>query len=81
LHGAPGTGKTLFARAVAGEVNCSFISVTVQILAQNGRSRDRKVQALFEIAQENAPALSLLMKSMRWLQKDRRMMTECLVMT
>jgi hypothetical protein len=55
---------------------------TVQILAQNGpESGPKKCRLYLKSRKKMLLALSLLMKSMRWLQKDRRMMTEYHVMT
>jgi len=58
LEGAPGTGKTLLARAVAGEANVNFISASgsqfVEMFVGVGAQR---VRALFEKAKQNAPCV------------------------
>lgn len=58
LMGAPGTGKTLLARAVAGEANVAFFAISgsefVEMFVGVGASR---VRDLFKIAKENAPAI------------------------
>ncbi|MBA2477217.1 MAG: AAA family ATPase, partial [Sporichthyaceae bacterium] len=56
LYGAPGTGKTLLARAVAGEAEVPFYSISgsdfVEMFVGVGASR---VRDLFEQAKANAP--------------------------
>ena len=58
LSGAPGTGKTLLARAVAGEANVPFFTVSgsdfVEMFVGVGASR---VRDLFDQAKKAAPAI------------------------
>ena len=58
LVGAPGTGKTLLARAIAGEAHVPFFSVSgsefVEMFVGVGASR---VRDLFKTAKKNAPAI------------------------
>jgi cell division protease FtsH len=58
LYGSPGTGKTLLARAVAGEAGVPFYSISgsdfVEMFVGVGASR---VRDLFEQAKNNAPAI------------------------
>ncbi len=58
LIGAPGTGKTLLAKAVAGEANVPFYSISgsdfVEMYVGVGASR---VRDLFETAKKTAPSI------------------------
>lgn len=58
LVGSPGTGKTLLARAVAGEANVPFFSISgsefVEMFVGVGASR---VRDLFAKAKKNAPSI------------------------
>jgi cell division protease FtsH len=58
LMGAPGTGKTLLARAVAGEADVPFFSISasefIEVFVGVGASR---VRDMFESAKKEAPAI------------------------
>lgn len=58
LYGKPGTGKTLIAKAIAGEANVPFISMSgsefIEMFAGLGASRVRK---LFEKAKKISPCI------------------------
>ncbi len=58
MMGSPGTGKTLLARAVAGEAGVPFFSISgsefVEMFVGVGASR---VRDLFTMAKKNAPAI------------------------
>jgi len=58
LSGAPGTGKTLLAKAIAGEASVPFFSISgsdfVEMFVGVGASR---VRDLFEQAKKSAPAI------------------------
>jgi len=58
LMGAPGTGKTLMARALAGEAGVPFFSISgsefIEVFVGVGASR---VRNLFDAAKKNAPSI------------------------
>ena len=58
LSGSPGTGKTLMARAIAGEAGVPFIATSasqfIELFVGLGASRIRN---LFKLARENAPCI------------------------
>ena len=58
MVGAPGTGKTLLAKAIAGEADASFFSISgsdfVEMFVGVGESR---VRDMFEQARKNTPCL------------------------
>ena len=58
LSGEPGNGKTLLARAVAGEAQCSFLSISgadfIEVFVGVGASR---IRDLFSQARKSAPCI------------------------
>ena len=58
LHGPPGTGKTMLAKAVANETDASFIKMAGSELVHKFIGEGAKlVRDLFEVARENEPAV------------------------
>lgn len=58
MVGPPGVGKTLLARAVAGETNAAFIAVSGADFRQTFMGLGaNKVRNMFKLARQNAPAL------------------------
>lgn len=58
LHGPSGTGKTLIARAVAGETGCWFRSVIgTEIMDKHYGESEAKLRAAFDEAGKNAPSI------------------------
>lgn len=58
LYGPPGCGKTLLARATAGECNAKFYNVAISdILDMYIGESERKLHAIFEQARANTPAV------------------------
>lgn len=58
LSGKPGNGKTLLARALAKEADCSFIAVSASYFASPWIGiPTQRVKTLFETARQNAPCI------------------------
>ena len=58
LHGAPGTGKTLLAKAVANETNSHFILINgPEIMSKYYGQSEENLRKKFEEAQKNAPSI------------------------
>ncbi len=58
LHGPPGTGKTMLAKALAKETNSTFIEIVGGELVQKYIGEGAKlVKNLFELAREKAPSI------------------------
>jgi proteasome regulatory subunit len=58
LHGSPGTGKTLLAKAVANSTNSTFIEIVGSELVQKFIGEGAKlVKEIFQLAKEKAPSI------------------------
>jgi transitional endoplasmic reticulum ATPase len=58
LYGPPGCGKTFIAKATAGQINCSFISVGLNdILDMWIGNSEKNLHEVFEYARKNKPCV------------------------
>ncbi len=58
LHGPPGTGKTMLARAVANESDVHFISINgPEIMSKFYGESEQHIRDIFDEAEKNAPAI------------------------
>ena len=58
LYGPPGNGKTLLAKAVAGETNAHFISLSgPEIMGKHYGESEERIREIFTQAEENAPSI------------------------
>lgn len=58
LHGPPGTGKTMLAKAVANESDAYFITINgPEIMSKYYGESEHKLREAFEEAEKNAPAI------------------------
>jgi len=58
LHGAPGTGKTLLAKAVANETEANFILLNgPEIMSKFYGESEKKIRDIFEEAEKTAPTI------------------------
>lgn len=58
MYGPPGCGKTLLARATAGECGAKFFNVAIEdVLDMYIGESERKLHAIFDEARRNAPAV------------------------
>lgn len=58
LHGPPGTGKTMLAKAVAGETSSNFITIGgPEIVSKFYGESEGKLRDIFKEAEENAPSI------------------------
>ena len=58
LHGVPGTGKTLLAKAVANETNSHFILINgPEIMSKYYGQSEENLRKKFEEAEKNAPSI------------------------
>lgn len=58
LHGPPGAGKTLMAKAVANETEANFILLNgPEIMSKFYGESEKKIRDIFEEAEKNAPSI------------------------
>jgi transitional endoplasmic reticulum ATPase len=58
LHGSPGTGKTLLAKAVANETNANFYSIGgPEIMSKFYGESEERLREVFKEAEENSPSI------------------------
>ncbi|RZV46362.1 MAG: AAA family ATPase, partial [Sphingomonadaceae bacterium] len=58
LHGPPGTGKTMLARAVANESDAKFFHIAgPEVMGSGYGESEKKLRALFEEAAKEAPSI------------------------
>ena len=76
LHGPPGTGKTMIAKAIATSMKGKFINITPSMLQSKYYGDTPKlVEGLFETAKNNKPCI-LFFDEMDGLFNNRGFMTE-----
>lgn len=58
LHGPPGTGKTMLAKAVANETDCKFFTISgPEIMSKFYGESEENLRKIFDDAQKNAPSI------------------------
>ena len=58
LYGSPGTGKTLLAKAVAGETNAHFTTISgPEIISKYYGESEERLREIFKQAEENTPSI------------------------
>lgn len=58
LHGSPGTGKTLLAKAVANESGANFVSISgPEVMSKWYGQSEENLRKIFEDAEKNAPSI------------------------
>jgi len=58
LHGPPGVGKTLIAKAVANETNAHFITINgPEIMSKYYGESEQRLRSIFREAEEKAPSI------------------------
>lgn len=78
MLGAPGTGKTLLAKAISNEADCSFIACTGVELMQNERKQHQQagdevvkdIHTVFSLARKYAPSI-IFIDEIDVIAKDR----------
>ena len=58
LHGPPGTGKTMIAKAVANETDANFVSISgPEIMSKFYGESEKHIREIFDEAEKNAPTI------------------------
>jgi len=58
LHGPPGTGKTMIAKAVANETDANFVSISgPEIMSKFYGESEKHIREIFENAEKDAPTI------------------------
>ncbi|MCE8426415.1 MAG: CDC48 family AAA ATPase [Candidatus Methanoperedens sp.] len=58
LHGPPGTGKTMIAKAVASETDANFVSISgPEIMSKFYGESEKHIREIFEDAEKTAPSI------------------------
>src|SRR5660397_249251 len=58
LHGPPGSGKTMIAKAVANETDANFVSISgPEIMSKFYGESEKHIREIFEEAEKNAPTI------------------------
>ncbi|MCL2550041.1 MAG: CDC48 family AAA ATPase [Methanimicrococcus sp.] len=86
LHGIPGTGKTIIARAVADEIGANFYYIAGPEIMKSGYGQsEEKIRELFAEAMKNAPAIifideidSIALKREQSGEVERRIVSQLL---
>jgi len=61
LHGPPGTGKTMLAKAVINESNANFFTINgPEIMSKYYGESEQRLREVFEEAEKNAPSIILI---------------------
>ena len=76
LYGPPGCGKTLLARATAGEIKATFLSIGIhQVLDMWLGNSEKNLHKIFELARQNKPSI-LFFDEVDALASDRATMKQ-----
>ena len=79
LHGPPGTGKTMLAKAIASEANVPFISLSLSVLENKYYGESNKlIQGTFSLARKIMPCI-LFFDEIDGLMRQRNDMDQSVV--